>query len=218
MSHLGVTTANFTVTKEFFLWNASINLWRFEVVYSFSTDRSSSSLNFVVNQPPRNGTCSIDPQNGTTTTLFTVSCPHWLDEDQIKDYSLLSSSSFIHSIEMFSFVSFATVWSADPSLRALIAFSAVSIFEVYLPADRDPTCSLQLVIHIRDQRDCLTEWTNLSSITVRTDSTVLDDLLNNIVTRSTTTRNRFVSIVEHRKSESSWSSDQFPFSTDQSEE
>ena len=58
---------------------------------------SSSSLNFVINQPPRNGSCSISPENGTTLTVFTVSCPSWFDEDGIQDYSLFlrSSSTFV---------------------------------------------------------------------------------------------------------------------------
>ena len=62
--------------------------WRFEVVYSFSSELSSSALNFIINQPPQNGSCSISPLNGTTTTLFNISCPNWFDADEIKDYSL----------------------------------------------------------------------------------------------------------------------------------
>ena len=164
---LGATTENFTATNELFLRNPSITLWRFEVVYSFSSEKSSSALNFLVNQPPRNGSCSIQPENGTTTTPFVVSCPDWFDEDGVKDYSLLSSSSL-------------SGWTTD---RTLIAFSSVSIFEVYLPAGQDP---FDLLIEIRDRRDCLTEWTNLSSIGVRTDSTVLADLMKNLVNGSTT--------------------------------
>jgi hypothetical protein len=53
------------------------------------------------------------------------------------------------------------------SFGQLIAFSLVSSFEVRLPASDE---SLQLVICIRDQRDCATEWNNLSSISVRMDS------------------------------------------------
>ena len=152
---LGANTSHFTATKELFLSNPNVTRWRFEVVYSFPSENSSSSLNFLLNPPPRNGSCSIVGTSGTTSTPFTVSCPNWFDEDEIKDYSLL-------------------VWAAEPSERTLIAFSLDSTFEVYLPSSLSP---LHLLIVIRDQRDCLTEWTNLSSIVVRPDPDVLDDLL-----------------------------------------
>ncbi|CAF5126968.1 unnamed protein product, partial [Rotaria sp. Silwood1] len=84
----GSNTSNFTATNKLFRDNPQINLWRFEVVYTFSFETSSSALNFVINQSPYNGSCSIDPRNGTTSTLFTVSCPNWFDEDGIKDYAV----------------------------------------------------------------------------------------------------------------------------------
>lgn len=71
-----------------------MNLWRFEVIYTFATETSSSSLNFLVNTPPANGTCSIHPFNGTTDTVFTVSCPNWFDKNNIKDYLLYCISLF----------------------------------------------------------------------------------------------------------------------------
>jgi len=85
---LGTSTTNFTATNQLFLSNPQITLWRFEVVYAFVSETSSSSLNFIINQPPSNGSCSISPLNGTTSTLFTVSCPNWFDADDIEDYSL----------------------------------------------------------------------------------------------------------------------------------
>jgi hypothetical protein len=39
----------------------------------------------------------------------------------------------------------------------MIAFSAVSDFEVLLPAGDDETSLLNLIIHIRDTLDCITE-------------------------------------------------------------
>ena len=70
--------------------NPSKTLWRFEVVYTFVSEKSSSSLNFIVNQPPMNGSCSISPLNGTTSSTFDISCSNWFDEDGIKDYTLYS--------------------------------------------------------------------------------------------------------------------------------
>lgn len=87
---LGYDTSNFTVTKRLFLDNPSIEYWRFEATYIFSSENSSSALNFRINQPPDGGFCSIDPQNGTTTTHFTIMCSNWSDADGIKDYSIFS--------------------------------------------------------------------------------------------------------------------------------
>ena len=67
-----------------------VAFWRFEAVYSSMNDTSSSSLNFIVNQPPMNGSCSISPLNGTTSSTFDISCSNWFDEDGIKDYTLYS--------------------------------------------------------------------------------------------------------------------------------
>jgi hypothetical protein len=73
-----------------FIDNPNIIYWRFEVVYSFLSVSSSSALNFNINQPPQYGSCSISPTNGTTSTLFTISCLNWFDTDGIKDYLFYS--------------------------------------------------------------------------------------------------------------------------------
>jgi hypothetical protein len=91
---LGSNTANFTSTINLFLPNPSIEYWRFEVVYSFPLELSTSALNFIISQPPQNGSCSINPLNGTTSTLFTISCPNWEDQDGIQDYSFYSMIFF----------------------------------------------------------------------------------------------------------------------------
>jgi len=134
----GTTSSNFTVTNQFFLKNPTILFWKFEVVYSFPNQTSTSALNFMINQPPRNGSCSIFPSNGTTTTLFQISCPNWFDEDGIKDYSLYSFTN-----------------------QLMIAFSSESSFIVYLPSGENQI----LFIEIRDQLNCLTKF-NLSSISI----------------------------------------------------
>ena len=89
----GQSTSNFTSLPRLFLAYPSIEYWKFEVTYVFATGTSSSALNFQINQPPSNGSCSISPMNGTTTTPFTLSCPFWFDTDEIKDYSVYGNSS-----------------------------------------------------------------------------------------------------------------------------
>ena len=80
--------SNFTATSGLFLDYPQISFWQFEVVYQFSVESSASTIDFATNQPPSNGSCMIDPPSGITTTVFTVSCVDWFDEDGIKDYSL----------------------------------------------------------------------------------------------------------------------------------
>ena len=85
----GQSTMNFTSSSQLFEMFPRISYWRFEVIYSFLSETSSrSTLNAQLNEPPRNGSCSIMPQQGTTNTVFTVSCSSWFDEDGIKDYSI----------------------------------------------------------------------------------------------------------------------------------
>ncbi len=85
----GLKTNNLASTTDLFINNPQINLWKFEVTYKFVLSKtSSSSINFILNSPPTNGTCSINPLNGTITTLFTISCQNWFDLNGIKDYSL----------------------------------------------------------------------------------------------------------------------------------
>jgi len=145
----GKSSSNFTVTNQLFIQNPTILFWKFEVVYSFPSQTSTSALNFMINQPPENGSCSISPSNGTTTTLFTISCSNWFDEDGIKDYSLYSVTN-----------------------QLMIAFSSESSFKVYLP----PGESQILAVEIRDQLNCLTKF-NLSSLSVGTDSQLNTNLL-----------------------------------------
>jgi hypothetical protein len=79
---------NFTATNQLFLNNLEETSWRFEVVYTFEHETSLSALNFQINPKPSNGTCSIDPNNGTTDTPFMITCTDWYNKDNIKDYSL----------------------------------------------------------------------------------------------------------------------------------
>ena len=90
----GMNTSNLTATNALFLNNSQILYWRFEVVYSFVSTQSSSALDFMINPPPQNGSCSISPLNGTTSTLFTVDCSNWFDENGIQDYSFYGMHFF----------------------------------------------------------------------------------------------------------------------------
>ena len=86
--NLGRNMNQFTAINRLFVENPAVQYWRFEVIYRFPSVASSSAVNFVMNQAPSNGSCSILPTNGTTSTLFTITCSAWVDENGIKDYSL----------------------------------------------------------------------------------------------------------------------------------
>ncbi|UJR09075.1 hypothetical protein I4U23_013322 [Adineta vaga] len=156
----GSNTSNFTASYRLFVDNPSIRLWRFEVVYQFANESSTSALNFVINQSPSNGSCTMNPKNGTTTSSFTVSCPNWYDEDGVKDYSLY-------------------VWTSDISKKVMVAFSSVSQFQVRLPAGDEQTSLLHMIIYVRDLVDCVTE-VNMSSVQVIVDSVSMNDLMSNV--------------------------------------
>jgi len=153
----GKNTSNFTAMNQLFLQYPSIQVWRFEVVYSFLTEISTSALNFIINQPPQNGSCSISPSNnGTTSTLFTILCSNWYDEDEIKDYSVY-------------------IWTIENPNKILIAFSMISTLQIRLPAG-----DVYLVIVIRDQLNSITEYNiSSSSIIVQADLNAIDDFITN---------------------------------------
>ena len=128
-SSLEGNSDHFTVDHQLFLSNLDIDLCRFEVVYSFPTTTSSSALNFLINRPPSNGSCSISPRNGRTLTLFSVSCPSWFDEDGIKDSSLFTDSN--DSTRSSLFLLFRTLkfisrqvkifdWSSEFEINAIV--------------------------------------------------------------------------------------------------
>ena len=152
----GLNTNNFTAINSLFLNNPQIEYWRFEVIYSFTSESSSSSISFVLNQPPCNGTCSISPRNGTTSTLFNISCPNWFDPDGIKDYSILT-------------------WTTDRSKLSMIAFASMSSFQIRLPVGNP----VNLIVHIQDTYDSVTEY-NLTSPIVVPDTVGINNLIQNI--------------------------------------
>jgi hypothetical protein len=149
-------TSHFTVLNALFLENNEIIYWRFEVVYTFSNETSSSALNFIINQPPSNGSCSITPHNGTTSTLFTINCTDWFDDDGIKDYSFY--------------------WGTKPSEQIMLAFTILPTLQIQLPAGRDNTSSVNLTVQIRDVLNCVTEY-YMEPIVVILDQTAIDTLI-----------------------------------------
>jgi hypothetical protein len=61
----------------------------------------------------------------------------------------------------------------------MTAFSPGSIFQVRLPAGDDSTSILNLIVVIRDQLDCTTQY-NLSFVFVTPDSAGINNLINDI--------------------------------------
>ena len=178
-SHLcaGSNSSNFTVTNQLFLANSSIDYWRFEVAYTLPSGTSSSALSFVVNQPPRNGSCAVAPLNGTTSTVFTVTCSSWQDADGIKDYSVYS-----RLLSLLSHSNHHPVgWAVDPQDRTMIGFSSLPTLSLRLPAGQTNTSSLQLIVVIRDPMDCVVE-VNLPSVVVRKDTVEIDQLVQSLQT------------------------------------
>ncbi|CAF0990631.1 unnamed protein product [Adineta steineri] len=151
-----------------FFWY-KYNLWRFEVVYTFLSAISTSALNFIINQPPANGSCSIDPLGGTITTLFTIECPDWYDVDGIQDYSLYA-------------------WTTDISQRTIIAFSPEDNFQVRLPAGDNKTSLLNLVVYVRDLAGSITQ-VNISSVNIIADLATINDLIDEVTNLSSTITN-----------------------------
>ena len=154
---LGMNTSRFTALNSLFLNNSKISFWRFEVVYTFIEENSSSAFDFKINQPPENGSCSIRPRNGNTSTLFRIDCTGWNDSNEIEDYSFYIG--------------------ATPSEQLMLAFTQAETLLIQLPAGYGSESVMNLLVHIRDKRNCVREYL-MESVTVVTDQAAIDGFIN----------------------------------------
>ncbi|CAF1520750.1 unnamed protein product [Adineta ricciae] len=114
-------------------------LWKFEVAYTLRLGCGLSVLYFLLNQCLFNDSFSVTPNNGTITNLCTLSCSDYFHENEIKDYSFY-------------------IWTTKSSASVMVAFSAASTFQVRLPVGNNSDSLMNLVVHIRDQLDCVTRF------------------------------------------------------------
>ena len=177
----GRETTNFTTINRLFLENPRIQYWRFEVVYFLLAGKSSGSIDFALNQPPTNGFCSINPPNGTTSTLFSIICSNWLDSDGIKDYSFYSKN--LMKLKSIGYSSIS-VWTDDRSESSLVSFTLINNCQLRLPAGNDNTSLIHLFARIRDRLGAITEY-NMSSIMVLPDTAAISNLMDTFQSSST---------------------------------
>ncbi len=89
----GLSNEYLVILKDLFRDFPVQHFWKVEsniqlTTFAGDTLTASSSIVFYVNFAPLNGMCSISPWVGTTSTLFTISCPNWIDnEGDIVSYS-----------------------------------------------------------------------------------------------------------------------------------
>ena len=167
----GTNTKNVTTTKDLFLQNSQTDYWRFEVIYAFVSETSSSTIDFLTNRPPRNGSCIINPLNGTTSTLFTIYCLNWLDDDGIEDYSFygMRLPSFLHVNWLLNGTIICLGWTMDYSDKVMLGFTTVYGFQLRLPVGDNTTFALNMSAHIRDALGSVTEY-NMDTVVVAPDS------------------------------------------------
>ena len=72
-----------TLKEEIFHDHPLIIIWKIELEVHISSRNVSgkSAISFFVNFPPRFGNCSMNPENGTTQTLFGIKCGNWIDSE-----------------------------------------------------------------------------------------------------------------------------------------
>jgi hypothetical protein len=61
----------------------------------------NSSIVFFVNYPPKNGTCNVNPINGTTSVDFTIVCQNWIDPDGVSKYVYYGTLFFCSNLRGF---------------------------------------------------------------------------------------------------------------------
>ncbi|UJR07283.1 hypothetical protein I4U23_011571 [Adineta vaga] len=173
----GLNTKKLTVMKDLFIEHLSNIYWRFEVIYSSSKSENESHSYFdvEVNQPPYNGYCLIHPVNGTITTLFTIQCTDWLDQDEIKDYLIYG-------------------YKSNSTEETFFTHTALPIIYLYLPMTIDPTSPLQLKVKIRDIFDCDVEY-HLPSVHVHPDLSNISQFIDLVHSNHTKDQNIFFQMV-----------------------
>ena len=144
---LGRNSKNLTVSNSLFLNNRTIVYWKFQSTYVVTMSKGvatgASAIQFVINSPPSNGTCTIDKNNGTTTTLFQVTCANWVDSDGINDYAFYGNCcSSVGVLEWFD-LTFALCSQHPPRrmrvelpsvLRRQLNFQCTFQWEIQRPA------------------------------------------------------------------------------------
>jgi hypothetical protein len=72
-----------TLNEDIFRDHSSIIFWKIEleVLISSRNVNGKSSILFFVNFPPRFGNCTVNPENGSTKTLFGIICANWIDSE-----------------------------------------------------------------------------------------------------------------------------------------
>ena len=192
---LGVNTSVVTTREDLFVQYDWIEYWRYEVIYSYGQpeQRSSSWMDIRVNQSPRNGSCSVSPLNGSTSTLFTLTCSKWIDEDGIKDYSIYGKREDLSQTEEGMIVVVVVVvvigWKKNVSDRVMLGVSVGSTLEFFLPSNVDvdqnqsSSSLFDLMVGISDRYDRVRE-VNVSSIVVEVDREEIDVLIQSIESSS----------------------------------
>ncbi|CAF1262786.1 unnamed protein product, partial [Adineta ricciae] len=181
----GTNTRNLTVPNHLFSQYTNGSYWRFEVVYTFNNKPSLGALDFVMNQPPRSGSCSINPPNGTTITLFQITCSNWFDENGIKDYSFYGE--YLSSLNHFnSIFSYFLAYTTDSTKQIMLGFTNTPSFQVRLPSSITNTSIVNIIVSIKDGLNAITQ-VQLQPVIVYLDWTEI---------------NTFIDIVEHSNSKS----------------
>ena len=171
----GLEADNLTILKDFFIENEQIIYWRLEVIYSFALKTSIRTFDIEVNAAPTSGICSIDPLNGSITTLFTIICSNWFDQDGIKDYIIYGLySSFYRSHKIIC--SIPGRQSHTPSEIMMLAYSIQPVVQIRLPASIDPQSTVHLIVHIGDTFNAVYEFL-LSPVTVLADYSTISNFI-----------------------------------------
>jgi hypothetical protein len=72
-----------TLKEDIFWDHPSIIIWKIELEVKINNQNLSgkSSMLFFVNFSPRHGYCAVNPENGTTKTIFGIKCENWIDKE-----------------------------------------------------------------------------------------------------------------------------------------
>ncbi|CAF1687818.1 unnamed protein product, partial [Adineta ricciae] len=114
-------------------------------MYSFELFTHRNTFDIKLNDSPINGSCSIDPSNGTMMTLFRVQCSNWTDQDPIRDYSIYG-------------------FTPNSSKTMMLAYSTEPTIYLRLPTN------VNLIVKIRDTFGCVAHYSLPKVIVTKEDA------------------------------------------------
>ena len=190
----GWNTTNLTATNDLFRAHPHIDFWRFEVIYTSTSTKSLGAVHFQLTRLAENGSCSVQPANGTTSTVFTIVCTQWQDDDGIQDYTVYSECRE-PSLRAQRTAALLAGRVNGTSERVLVGYSPMSVAEMRLSGGEANGSLVHLSVHVRDRLSCVTEYNLSMAVHVMPDEDTIASFVQSVQPQQQSTNNSISTLL-----------------------